>query len=208
VNFFQPSFKLQSKTREGAKVKKKYHLPATPYERLLASDRVTIERKEQLRQVFFSLDPVQLLNRIREAQRSLTQHEAGGGNQQASETAEELSRFVESLSTAWRAGEARPTHRKQSAGPRPWRTRIDPFESAWPIVERWLNEQPDATAKELFQRLQTQMLMPFEPGQLRTLQRRVKEWRTAIARRLVLGGGDEAEHPSAAGECLEGNPVQ
>ena len=208
VNFFQPSFKLQSKTREGAKVKKKYHLPATPYERLLASDRVTIERKEQLRQVFFSLDPVQLLNRIREAQRSLTQHEAGGGNQQASETAEELSRFVESLSTAWRAGEACPTHRKQSAGPQPWRTRIDPFEGAGPIVERWLNEQPDATAKELFQRLQTQMLMPFEPGQLRTLQRRVKEWRTAIARRLVLGGGDEAEHPSAAGECLEGNPVQ
>lgn len=31
------------------------------------------------------------------------------------------------------------------------------------------------------------MSEPFQPGQLRTLQRRVKEWRTAIARRLVLG---------------------
>ena len=29
VNFFQPSFKLLSKTREGAKVIKKYHPPAT-----------------------------------------------------------------------------------------------------------------------------------------------------------------------------------
>jgi hypothetical protein len=36
VNFFQPSFKLKSKMREGAKVTKKYHLPATPYERLPA----------------------------------------------------------------------------------------------------------------------------------------------------------------------------
>ena len=41
VNFFQPSFKLKSKVRDGAKVTKKYHVPATPYERLLASDRVT-----------------------------------------------------------------------------------------------------------------------------------------------------------------------
>jgi hypothetical protein len=40
VNFFQPSFKLKSKTREGGKVIKKYHAPATPYEQLLADDRV------------------------------------------------------------------------------------------------------------------------------------------------------------------------
>src|SRR5713226_4757110 len=66
VNFFQPSFKLKSKVREGAKVRKKYHYPATPYERLLASDRITDECKDQLRQVFKSLDPVELLNRIRE----------------------------------------------------------------------------------------------------------------------------------------------
>ena len=30
VNFFQPSFKLKSKTRTGAKVTKRYHAPATP----------------------------------------------------------------------------------------------------------------------------------------------------------------------------------
>jgi hypothetical protein len=52
VNFFQPSFKLKSKIREGAKVTKKYYLPATPYERLLASDRVTNACKEQLRETF------------------------------------------------------------------------------------------------------------------------------------------------------------
>jgi hypothetical protein len=36
INFFQPSFKLKSKTRDGARVNKKYHPPATPCDRLLA----------------------------------------------------------------------------------------------------------------------------------------------------------------------------
>jgi hypothetical protein len=193
VNFFQPSFKLKSKVRNGAKVSKKYHVPATPYERLLASDRVTDQCKDQLRKVFSTLDPVELLNRIREAQRNLARYEVGSENGKAAETTQELSRFVESLSTAWRDGEVRATHRKQATGPRAWRTRVDPFQDVWPLVEEWLNEQPDATAKALFQRLQTQMPTPFAPGQLRTLQRRVREWRTAIARQLVLGAGDRAE---------------
>jgi hypothetical protein len=61
VNFFQPSFKLKSKVRDGAKVTKKYHVPATPYERILASDRVTDQCKDQLRQVFSgaSSEPIQ-----------------------------------------------------------------------------------------------------------------------------------------------------
>ena len=147
VNFFQPSFKLKSKTREGAKVRKKYHVPATPRERLLADGRVTKECKEQLRQTYSSLDPVRLLKQIREAQRNLAQQEAGVGTEEPNETIQELSRFIESLSTAWRDGEVRPTHRKQYTGPRAWRTRADPFESVWPLVEQWLNDQPGANAK-------------------------------------------------------------
>ena len=38
VNFFQPSFKLKEKRREGAKVIKRYHAPATPYERAGTSE--------------------------------------------------------------------------------------------------------------------------------------------------------------------------
>jgi hypothetical protein len=40
VNFFQPSFKLASKHRDGAQVHKRYYPPLTPYQRLLASDAV------------------------------------------------------------------------------------------------------------------------------------------------------------------------
>ena len=35
VNFFQPSFKLASKRRDGARVSQRYHAPATPSRRLL-----------------------------------------------------------------------------------------------------------------------------------------------------------------------------
>ena len=48
VNFFQPSFKLASKTRLGAKVHKTYHAPETPCAKLLASSSVTDEMKERL----------------------------------------------------------------------------------------------------------------------------------------------------------------
>jgi hypothetical protein len=194
VNFFQPSFKLKSKKREGARVIKKYFTPATPYLRLLANDRVSTESKQQLRQVFDGLDPVLLLNDIREAQRTLAQMEVGTETKQSEVTSLGVKHFVESLSTAWRDGEVRPTHRKRPSalGPRTWRTRLDPFEKVQPLIEQWLNEKPDTTAKDLFHWLQEHSQEQFQPGQLRTLQRQVKEWRSAIVRQLVLGGGNES----------------
>src|SRR5215471_5215350 len=48
VNFFQPSFKLKEKRREGSKVIKRYHAPLTPYERVLAHPHVTLAVKQQL----------------------------------------------------------------------------------------------------------------------------------------------------------------
>ena len=193
VNFFQPSFKLLSKTREGAKVIKKYHPPATPCERLLERKDVSDECKEQLRQKLVALDPVQLLSEIREAQRMLAQLEVGVVKIEIAQSTPELSGFVASLSTAWRDGEVRPTHRKRTNGPRTYRTRVDPFAAAWPQVEQWLNEQPNANAKDLFLRSQEIMPGAFPPGQLRTLQRRVKQWRSEIARQLVFGLESEAE---------------
>jgi hypothetical protein len=193
VNYFQPSFKLLSKTREGAKVTRKYHPPATPCERLLAREDVPDKCKEELRRTLASLDPVQLLSQIREAQRMLAQLEVGVASTATPAAAPQLNGFVASLSTAWRDGEVRPTHRKRTSGPRTWRTRKDPFETVWPLVEQWLNEVPDANAKDLFLRLQASTSEVFQPGQLRTLQRRVRQWRSEIARRLVLGVEQRSE---------------
>jgi hypothetical protein len=68
TNFFQPSFKLKSKYREGARVHKQYELPETPYRRLLAREDVPPKTKEMLQQQMESLDPVLLLKHIRDAQ--------------------------------------------------------------------------------------------------------------------------------------------
>ena len=78
VNYFQPSFKLRCKVREGAKVKKFYHKPATPCERVLAHTSVTEAIKERLRTESGRLDPLELLQRIREGQAALAA--LGSGN--------------------------------------------------------------------------------------------------------------------------------
>ena len=68
VNVFQPSFKLAAKERDGARVTKHYHPPATPCRRLIAHPATTNETKERLMALELSLDPVELLSRIRTLQ--------------------------------------------------------------------------------------------------------------------------------------------
>ena len=191
VNFFQPSFKLKSKTRAGSKICKQYHPPATPAQRLMENSRVSTAQKQRLNAMFAELDPVQLLYRIREAQRLLAMLEVSGQSQSRPASRRDRNTFVSELSTACRKGEIRLTHRKPEQKKR-GRTRPDPFESIWPNLKQWLENEPNACAKELFIRLQTVSPGRFTPGQLRTLQRRVKQWRQEIAFQLVFSGDDVA----------------
>ncbi|MBN1916318.1 MAG: IS21 family transposase [Verrucomicrobia bacterium] len=89
---------------------------------------------------------------------------------------------------AMKAGMHRQTARKYVAGgelpstmvaPRDWRTRPDPFEEHWPDIEARLRATPELEAKTLFELLQEAHPDRYETGQLRTLQRRVKHWRSA-----------------------------
>lgn len=138
---------------------------------------------------------MQLLKQIRQAQRDIATLASGATAEQSNEQTVQLDEFVRSLATAWRYGEVRAPYKKRRADAKPhtWRTRPDPFEDVWPMVQAWLNDEPDTTAKDLFLRLNAEQPGRFKPSQLRTLQRRVKEWRTAIARRLVLGCNYESD---------------
>jgi hypothetical protein len=71
TNFFQPSMKLQSKERHGARVTKKYDQARTPYQRLLDSSFITEETKRQLRARYRLLNPAQLKRQIERLQRKL-----------------------------------------------------------------------------------------------------------------------------------------
>jgi hypothetical protein len=186
VNFFQPSFKLADKERVGARVRKRYHSPETPCARLLASAAIGEPMKDRLRAVLGTLDPLRLLDEIRTVQHHLAGLAAGERIHVLPHRDGDLDRFLKSLANAWRDGEVRPTHRIGPKPPRHWRTREDPFEATWPRVVTWLESEPDRTGKELFERLRAEHPGAFSVGQLRTLQRRVKEWRRLAARRLVF----------------------
>ena len=64
VNFFQPTMKLISKTRHGAKVHKVYDAARTPYQRLLQSGTLTLAQQAELAAIYRGLNPVLLLSQL------------------------------------------------------------------------------------------------------------------------------------------------
>lgn len=70
VNYFQPSAKLVSKERIGAKVQRKYDPPKTPAERLALSDPALETFLQSERE---KVDPMTLISRIRKLQKKLCQ---------------------------------------------------------------------------------------------------------------------------------------
>ena len=64
LNFFQPTMKLISKTRHGAKVHKVYETAQTPYQRLVKLGALTKGKQAELASIYAGLNPVLLLNQI------------------------------------------------------------------------------------------------------------------------------------------------
>ncbi len=64
INFFQPTMKLVSKTRHGAKVNKVYDTARTPCQRLLEAGVLTEAKKQELAATYNGLNPVRLLKQI------------------------------------------------------------------------------------------------------------------------------------------------
>lgn len=99
---------------------------------------------------------------------------------------EEHSRSGKVEQSSLRAGMHRNTGRKyiesgklpsEMKGSRAWRTRSDPFAEDWPAIVSRLKEAPELEAKALFEHLLEQKPESYHAGQLRTFQRRVREWR-------------------------------
>ena len=189
VNLFQPSFKLIDKTRDGATTVKRYSPPTTPCDRLIQHDATSDEMRAALIQYRARLDPVLLLHTIREAQSALVA--ATAPELRETPQGESLNSFLAKLPRLWRQGEVRPTHAARVRCPRHWRTRKDPFEGVWGEVLVWLQSEPDATGKALMARLQSEHSDRFSEAQLRTMQRRLKEWRGIMAKELVYAGTEE-----------------
>ena len=104
---------------------------------------------------------------------------------------ESLERFLARLPSLRQRGKPRPTHEERVRPPRHWRTRKDPFEGVWCNVLLWLERGPDTTAKDLMARLSAAHPERFSDAQLRNLQRRVKDWRGVMAKKLVYAAPDK-----------------
>jgi hypothetical protein len=214
VNFFQPSFKLKEKRREGAKVIKRYHDPSTPCERALAHPMVVEVVKERLRAQYRTLDPVALLAEIRAAQEELgnridrrsgsaLRENAGGKSDVVvrTSTAEPAS-FARRLGNELARGEPRATHRRSK---RRYKKRmrmpskLDPHVA---LIEGWLAAEPQLTAIAIVDRLADLHPDQFGKKQHSIVQRLLRASRKSAAQRLiaktVAGGYENVARPPGA----------
>jgi hypothetical protein len=201
VNFFQPSFRLAEKKREGALIRKRYHAPLTPHQRLVADPRTPHALKVALDAQHATLDPVSLLRDIRAAQQSLV--EIADTAPATTSDAPPLDAFLEGLKLAWcSTGEVRPTARPKPSKPR-YRTVPDPLEAVTETLKAWFDVDPDVTGRQLLDRLQVARPGGYPDSLIRTVQRRLKAWRCERAKALVLGTSAAATAvPGFSGEAL------
>jgi hypothetical protein len=198
VNFFQPSFKLKEKRREGAKVIKRYHPPSTPCERALAHPKVATAVKTRLRDQYRTLDPVTLLAEIRAVQEELgnrVDRRAGDGRGQQragqsiapamQSSAPDAVAFAKTLGTTVEACDPRATHRRFK---RPYKTRVrmpsklDPHVAT---IEDWLAVEPQLTALAIVGRLSDRYPEQFGMRQHSIVQRLLKALRKKAAEKLI-----------------------
>ena len=109
-------------------------------------------------------------------------------------TAPSLEQFLVGLRTAWQDGEVRPTARKKETAKR-GRRRPDPLAAVTDTLRGWFEAEPFRTSRELLERLMAEHPDVFTPGQIRTVQRRLKIWRSDVVHKLVFGDGEASIGP-------------
>jgi len=200
VNFFQPSMKLRLKERAGGKLRRRYDPAKTPFQRLLATEVLSIEDRVRLTAIAQALDPVQLLRQIAQLQDALWKHAATQMPESVAASSKAAQDAMPTIRFSLDGASAPETHvgsgseggrkyrrTKGLKGPRLYRTRLDPFADVWHEVEEELTAHPERTAKAAFEHLQARYPGMFPATQVRTLQRRVQEWRI----RTVLAFDDQ-----------------
>jgi hypothetical protein len=139
-----------------------------------------------------------LLQTIRAGQQELVEiADRPASGQAMAPSAPTMEQFLFGLRTAWQEGAVRPTSKPKEKARR-GRRRPDPFVTVTALVREWFEAAPWRTSRELFERLQEEQPGIFRDGQLRTVQRRLKEWRREMAHKMVFGAAAAGETPGQA----------
>ena len=192
VNFFQPSMKLVSKERKEGRITKRYDRAQTPYQRALSSSAIDEGQKSRLRDSYQGLDPVVLLKELEHLQDQFWEyaHRKPSSSIGSVVACESISRDTDppkmivaaplrraEISTVVQKTPRIYRRTRKPTVPHTWRTRKDPFVEVWGQIQLQFDINPSRTVKELFQELQQRYPGKFSNGQLRTLQRRIKQRR-------------------------------
>jgi hypothetical protein len=172
---------------------KRYYPPQTPCGRLLQAEITPIATKNMLHEIAAHLDPLKLLEEIRAVQAYLAALANGETPPPATADPPDLAAFIANLSSAWHAGEIRPTFSIQ-AKPRYLRSlQIPPRPATSQMLVLKPVTPPPTSAK------MQEMPMPIyaEPGQARIQALRMvwpiacrrlepdrKRYRNQVARQL------------------------
>ena len=195
INFFQPSLKLLNKTRVGAKVIKKYDKAKTPYQRLMNAPGFCKEAQKKLHDTYITLDPIELLNNIEIQQKiffNLACVATTDKKGKAITLKDNLLKLSEEVTSnpllnpqlqndvsvnppiKCNANTKKP---RKKLAPRTWKTKEDAFAQIWDEISSQLVDNSTLTAKSILDDLIKENPQTYNLNQLRTLQRRVKNWR-------------------------------
>ncbi len=193
VNCFQPSMKLQAKQRRGKKVRYVYDSAKTPLQRLLQSGALPAQKQKELLEVAHALDPICLLEQVKQLQQALFRCAVGCSPFLSSLPSAPLQVFsveqctagklpAERSAPAPRAG-LETLYREQERRKRVlgWRrTHKDPFEGEWEQIFSWLTANPERSSGDIFRELQRRSPGRYNPMQIRTLQRGMRNIRAYL----------------------------
>ncbi len=196
VNFFQPSFKLAEKQRDGALIRKRYHAPLTPHQRLVADPRDAAGAEGCAGRPARDA-------RSREPARRHPRGPAGPGRDRRQGACSRCGgrrragpRGVPRRPAPGLEGGRGPTDRTAEGGQAARPAAARPAGRTSPPSSRAGSKPTSApTGRQLLGRLQAAHPDEYPDKLLRTVQRRLKVWRRERARELVLGPCSPAGAP-------------
>jgi Integrase core domain len=193
VNCYQPSMKLQSKLRDGKKVRCVYDPAKTPLQRLLLSGVLPVQKQQELIEVTHALDPLRLLLQLEQLQKAVFRCAVSCASFVPNLPPAPLRAFsVESCTTGNVPGGGsvpdpaavfHTQYREQELRKRVlgWRrTQKDPFDGEWERILSWLIANPERSSGDIFRELQCLSPGRYHPLHIRTLQRGMRKIRAYL----------------------------
>ena len=193
VNCFQPSMKLLSKERDGKKIRCVYDPAKTPLQRLLLSGVLPANKQQELAEVAQIVDPIGLLHQLKQLQQAIFRCAVSCSPVISPIPSATIRVFSVDDCTVGKLPEERSVpdttaglenlYREQERRKRvlSWRcTHKDPFAGEWEQIISWLITNPERSSGDIFRELQRRSPGRYQPLQIRTLQRGMRNIRAYL----------------------------